>query len=238
VKTFLFKVKLVAILLSPLMFITCTGNNTAWQKAEEPVGAFFDYKIRGEEGDSNVTVYIQYKYGPNGDAYLLNDPANVQLDGEMIAAGNGKLAGSFYEIQKPAYSFAGKHIITYTDENKKEHKQEFEYKPFSLQTELPGVVDRGDLVIEFEDLDDKDAIHVSATDTSFTSSDIIEIDTVKNGKLVITADKLRNLVNGPVTLLLSKETEKVIKNSINEHGRITVSYGLKRQFELESPDAP
>ena len=231
-KIILFKVKLAGILLLPIFLVACNDNNNTWEKITEQDGFFFDYKIRGEEKDSNVTIYIQYKYGPNGDAFLLNDPAHVQLDGEIVSSDSAKLTGAYYEIQKPSYSFAGKHTIIYTDEKKKEHKEEFEYRPFNLKNELPDVVDRGDLVLEFEDVEDKDAIHVSATDTSFTSKDIIEIDTIKNGKLVITADKLKNLVNGPITILLSKETERVIKKDLYQQGRITVSYGLQREFEL------
>jgi len=117
------------------------------------------------------------------------------------------------------------------DFNKKVYSQEFEYKPFSMAADLDEV-QRGDLVFDLEGLEKEEYLHVSATDTSFTSRDIVEIDTLKNGKLVIPAHKLRYLVNGPITLLLSKETQKIIKNEI--HGRVTVSYGLKREFELTS----
>jgi hypothetical protein len=53
---------------------------------------------------------------------------------------------------------------------------------------------------------------------------------VKDGKLIIPAYKLKYLVDGPITLLLSKETQEIVKNEIR--GRITVSYGLKREFDL------
>jgi hypothetical protein len=100
-----------------------------------------------------------------------------------------------------------------------------------MATELDEV-ERSELVFDLEGLEKEEYLHVSATDTSFTSRDIVEIDTVKDGKLVIPARKLRYLVNGPITLLLSKETQKIIKNDIR--GRVTVSYGLKREFELKN----
>jgi hypothetical protein len=159
----------------------------------------------------------------------LKDPARVELDGEIIPVDSARLTGAYYEIQKPAESFVGKHTITFTDFNKKEYSEEFEYKPFSMETELDEV-SRGDLVFELEGLEKEDYLHVSATDTSFASRDIVEIDTVRNGKLIIPANKLRYLVDGPITLLLSKETQKIIRNEIR--GRITVNYGLKREFEL------
>lgn len=229
------KVKLVIILLLPVIFlIACTDNTPAWEKPEKQDGVYFDYKIRGEESDSNVTVYIQYKMGgPGGDAFLLTEPAHVQLDGETIYVDSARLTGAFYEIQKPAYSFVGKHTILFTDENKKEHKEEFEYDPFYLEKELPAVVNRGDLAFDFRGLKKEDHIRISATDTSFMSKDIIEIDTVKNNKLVIPADKLRNLVDGPIVLLVTKETEKMTKDGIR--GRVVVSYGFEREFELITP---
>ena len=211
----------------------CKNNTVANQKEIDPDRVFFDYTIRGDEDDSNVTLYLQFRTGgPNGYTLTLKDPAKVELDGELITVDSAKLTGAYYEIQKPAESFTGKHTITFTDFNKKVYSEEFEYKPFSMETELDGM-SRHDLVFNLEGLDKEDYLHVSATDTSFISRDIVEIDTVRDGKLVIPAHKLRYLVDGPITLLLSKETQRITKNEI--HGRITVSYGLKREFELGTP---
>lgn len=216
-----------------LLFVSaCTNNTVGTRRDIDPDTVFFEYIIRGDEDDSNVTLYLQFRIGgPNGYTLTLKDPAKVELDGEPIQVDSAKLTGAYYEIQKPADYFTGKHTITFTDFNKKVHSEEFEYKPFSMETDVDEV-ERGDLVFELEGLEKEDYLHVSATDTSFTSRDIVEIDTVKDGKLVIPAHKLRYLVNGPITLLLSKETQKIIRNEIR--GRITVSYGLKREFELES----
>jgi len=212
------------------LFVSACTNNTTGNRNIDPDAVFFDYIIRGDEDDSNVTLYLQFRIGgPNGYTLTLKDPAKVELDGELIPVDSAKLTGAYYEIQKPAESFVGKHTITFTDFNKKVFKEEFEYKPFSLETDLDDV-NRGDLVFELEGLEKEDHLHVSATDTSFTSRDIVEIDTVKDGKLIIPAHKLRNLVDGPITLLLSKETQKIIRHELR--GRITVSYGLKREFTL------
>jgi hypothetical protein len=216
-----------------LLFVSsCTNNPIGNKKEIDPDAVFFDYIVRGDEDDSNVTLYLQFRIGgPNGYALTLKDPAKVELDGEIISVDSARLTGAYYEIQKPADSFVGKHTITFTDFNKKVYKEEFEYQPFSMETELENV-SRGDLVFHLEGLEKEDYLHVSATDTSFTSRDIIEIDTVRNGELIIPAGKLKYLVDGPITLLLSKETQKITREKIR--GRITISYGLKREFELES----
>jgi len=216
-----------------LLFVSACRNIEIRNKKDvDPDAVFFEYIIRGDEDDSNVTLYLQFRIGgPNGFTLTLKDPAKVELDGELIEVDSAKLTGAYYEIQKPAESFAGKHTITFTDFNKKVHSEEFEYKPFSMESELDEV-GRGDLVFDLEGLEKEDYLHVSATDTSFTSRDIVEIDTARDGKLVIPARKLKYLVDGPITLLLSKETQKIIRNEIR--GRITVSYGLKRELELGS----
>jgi hypothetical protein len=229
-------VKSFTSLVLSLVFlsIACTNNDTNGKKNVNPDEIYFDYKIRGDEKDSTVTVYIRYRMGgPNGTTLALNEPAKVQLDGEIISVDSAKLAGAFYDIQKPSKSFPGKHTILFTHFDNKEYKEEFEYKPFKLKTKIPAVIDRGDLVFDFEGLEAGDYIRVTAVDTSFMSRDIHEIDTPKNGQLLIPADKLKNLVSGPITLLLSKETERSVKNGTKVGGRIAISYGMQREFELK-----
>jgi hypothetical protein len=226
-----------------LLFSAACKNVVRDRKQVDPDSIFLDYKIRGEEKDSTVTVYIQYKMGgPNGPTLVLDDPARVQLDDEIIPTNSAKLSGAYYEIQEPSDLFAGTHTISFTDFNKKEYKEEFVYKPFKLRTPIPSIIKRGDLAFDFEGLGPEDYIRVIATDTSFISRDINEIDTVMNNRLIISAGRLKNLVNGPIILLLSKETEKPVKNSTRAGGRIVVSYGLQREFELRDsrppPDVP
>jgi hypothetical protein len=219
---------------SLLFYTACISDDTPARKNVNPDELYFDYKIRGEEKDSNITVYIRYRMGgPNGTTLALSEPAKVQLDGEIITVDSAKLAGAFYDIQKPSKSFPGKHIILFTDFNNKEYNEEFEYKPFKLKTKIPAVINRGDLAFDFEGLEAGDYIRVAAIDTSFMSRDIHEIDTPKNGQLLIPADKLKNLISGPIILLLSKETERPVRNGTKVGGRIAISYGMQREFELK-----
>lgn len=226
---------LITPVLFLLLFSSCTNNGTGIRSDVNPDAVFFDYKIRGEEKDSDVTVYIQYRVGgPNGTTLVLNDPAKVELDGEIIPVDSAKLTGAYYEIRKPSQLFTGKHTIIFTDLDQKEYKEEFEYKPLRLKTKIPAIVYRGNLAFDFEGLQPEDYIRVSATDTSFSSRDIIEIDTAIDGRIVILEDKLKNLVDGPITLLLSKETERSVRNGTREGGRIVVSDGSQKEFELKS----
>jgi hypothetical protein len=224
------------IVLSSISLVACINNETPRKKSATSSEIYFDYKIRGQENDSNVSVYLLYRIGgPNGKAIPLSSSANVQLDGETIAVDSARLAGAFYDAEKAAKSFEGKHTITFTDFDSKEHSVEFIYKPFRLKTKIPSVLNRGDLVFDFSGLANEDHIRVILADTSFRSRDIHEVDTIENNRLVIPADKLRYLANGPITLILSKEIERSINNGTGQRGRLFISYGMQREFELKAP---
>jgi hypothetical protein len=217
-------------------FYSCTDNEVSNIKDVNPDAIFFEYKIRGEENDSNITVYLQYKRsGPNGTALILTEPAKAELDGEIISRDSAKLTGAFYEIRKPLDGFAGKHTILFTDIDDKQYSEEFVFQPFELKTKIPATLNRGPLAFDFEGLEDDDHLRVTLTDTSFMSKDINEIDTLKNGRLIIPENKLENLVDGPITLQLYKEIEKPVENGTRAGGRIVVSYGMRRVFELKGP---
>ena len=98
---------------------------------------------------------------------------------------------------------------------------------------MPEVLNRDDLVFELSGLEPVDYIRISLTDTSFASKDINDVDTVKNGRLVISANRLSSLTNGPINLQFYKEMEKAVKNGTAEGGKLSITYGLKREFELK-----
>jgi hypothetical protein len=222
-----------------LSFISCRNLEAPDKKHEKPNGIFFDYKIRSQENDSTVSVYLLYRLGgPNGNTLKLTDPAKVAFDGETLPVDSAKLAGAFYDVEKPAASFAGRHTIDFTDFDSKEHTLEFNYKPFKLKTKIPATINRGDIVFDFSGLSNGDYVRVILADTSFQSRDIHEIDTIENNRLVIPAEKLAHLTNGPITLILAKEIERPINNGAGERGRLFISYGMQREFELKPPKSP
>jgi len=224
---------------SLFIFYSCSDNEPSDIKDVRPDAIFFDYKIRGEEHDGRITIYLQFKRsGHNGVPLILTEPAKVELDGEVLSRDSAKLTGAFYEIQKPVENFAGKHTIVFTDIDGKQYSEEFVYQPFGLKTKIPATIGRGQLVFDLDGLEPVDYLRVSLIDTAFLSRDINEIDTVKDGRLIIPSEKLNNLVDGPITLLLYRETERPIRNGTRAGGRIVVSYGLRRAFELKPPKSP
>jgi len=225
----------LTLTLASIFFLSsCTSDEIGSSKDVNPDAVFFDYRIWAEESREEVTVNLQYRMGgKNGTTLVLDEPSKVLFDGEQLKVDSAKVTGAYYEIQRPFSSFAGKHTISFTDRNKKEYHEEFEFIPFTLEPDVPEAMNRGDLVFTFKGLDSTDLLSVVLTDTSFTSADINDIDTVKNGKLVISVNRLSALVNGPINLQFFKEVAKPVNSGTKEGGKLFISYGLKREFELK-----
>lgn len=220
--------------VSTFFLFSCTSDEIGSSKDVNPDAVFFDYEVWAEEGKEDVTINVQYRMGgKNGTTLVLEEPSKVLLDGEQLNVDSAKVTGAYYEIQRPVASFSGKHSITFIDLNRKEYTEEFEFTPFSLDPDVPATLNRGDLVFNFKGLDSIAYVNVILTDTSFHSADINDIDTVKNGRLVISGNRLSALINGPINLQFHKEVEKPMKNGTKEGGKLYMHYGLKREFELK-----
>ncbi len=226
---------LVLLFILPLFFAAACGNDEKRNTKDiDPESIYFDYKIWGEESYDNITVKLQFRIrNINGESILLEDPAKVDLDGEVLKADSTKMTGVYYEVQKPAASFTGKHTIIFTASNNKKYRESFNFKPVTLGKPVPETLQRSDLIFEFNGLSPDDLVRVLMTDTSFLSEEINRIDSVKNGHLIITKEELMALSNGPVHMQIIKEYEREIKNGTSRSGRLSISYGLRREFILE-----
>jgi|CXWL01.1.fsa_nt_gi hypothetical protein len=223
----------VVFFILGIVFIACNNKKDKPYKTN-PEAIWFDYKIIGEESDDNLTVMLQYRAGgEEGDAIAVGEPGKVMLDGEAVPADSTKMTGTFYELHKPVAAFAGKHSIVFTNADKKEYREEFDFQPVVLATLLADTVLRRDLVFEFEGLEPEEYLRVLLTDTSFANDGINRVDTVLNSRLVITKTDLEYLANGPVQLEFIREYERPVKNGTKEGGRLLITYSLKREFILK-----
>jgi hypothetical protein len=223
------------LLILPVIFLSsCNSNEIGSSEDVNPEAIYFDYKIWGDEGNDNLTVRLQYRFGgKNGTTLTIENPAKVQLDDELIPVDSTKMTGAFYEIHKPINKFNGEHTIAFTDMNGKQYREKFRFQPLKLKTALPETLKRGKMLLEIDGLDCECFVRVILTDTSFTSEGINRMAMVKNGQIIITEEDLKNLVNGPIQLELIKEEERRLKNGTREGGGFSISYGLKREFILE-----
>lgn len=216
-----------------LMGAACTNHEETIIRHVDLDEVWLDYQVWGEEDKENVTVMLQFRTDySDKDTRMLDEPAGVTFDGEELKADSSKMTGYYYELEKTLQSFDGDHVIIFRDFEGKEHEEKFNFQPFRLKEEIPRRVSRTGLTIQLEGLEKESYIRVIALDTAFRSNGINDIDTVKNGELVLSGRRLKNLRNGPVHIEIFQEQEWPLKNSWKGGGRLSVSYGLKRDFEL------
>lgn len=226
---------LLIILAGSVFFISCKDDKTAngVDGNIDTDALYLDFKVWSEEGRENAVVKLQFRMGgPNGVAIVMKEPGEVLLDGEEIGPDSTRFDGAYYETVRPLMQFAGTHTIKFAGPDKKGYEAEFEFITFELDPGVPSQMDRDDLVFTFKGLNEKDVLRVWLSDTLFTSDDINDIDTVRNGRLVISRERLNNIANGPINLQFHREVELPLQNITNNGGRIYMTYALKREFYL------
>ena len=226
--------RIPACLLVSLMVILwgCADEKNE-PKGGKPSVIFADYRFTGDDGKEMVTGLLQFFEGSRkGEPMRLTPPAGIQVDGVALVADSALRTGAYYEVQQPLQQFRGKHTLILTDEHGQTHREAFEFEPLLLQTELGPTVKRGALELEVSGVQKGDKVRVLLTDIDFDTDDINRLQTVTDGKLVISAEELQTVAAGPVTLMLYKEVEKTLEKGTLSGGRLSITYGLSREFNL------
>ena len=223
----------VVLLYMINVFVSCmyeTGNS----KSVNPESIYFDYKVWGDEESNEVIVKLQYRYSDaEGITIMPEHTGKVEFDGVVLEADSSRMNGFYYEAMFPLENFSGKHNIVFTDLNNKQYKEEFDFPIISLKTELPRVISRKELVFDIAGLDSGEMVRLLLTDTSFYSRGIDKTDTIRNSRITITQMDLKNLKNSPVYMEIYKDEERPLKETTKAGGRLSLSFGLKRVFELK-----
>lgn len=217
-----------------LLFAGCNEEGAA--PAKNGISArdlYLEYQVWGDEARGQVNVLVQVRRRNNkGQTLRINPPGFVKLDDEVLQPDSSRMTGIFYETQKPLEAFGGRHTLTVANAGDEPVSESFEYTPFILATPLEGRVGRGQLVLKLKGLKAEDKLRVTLVDTVFRTQDINELVPVVGGRLQLTAEQLRSVKSGPVTLLLFKEEDHRIENPALRGGKMAVTFGLMREFEL------
>jgi hypothetical protein len=217
------------LVLALCLFIiaACNGGDKKGAVALPVSDLYLDYKVSAEESAEYAVALFYFRDGgANAKSIELEKGSQVSFDGEPLKADSAKLAGIYYEAQRPLAGFAGPHQIIYKDKQGHTIEQSFQYIPLILES-IPAVLSRKDLVLKLGKSAGKGKIQVLVTDTSFRTTDINEEYTAENGQILIPGEALKKVANGPITLELVKEETKYLPN-----GKLTLSYTLRRELEL------
>lgn len=214
--------------------IACKSKDKAVNINDDPQSIFLDYQVTGSEEEDSVTILLHFRNGDlEGDAFRLDKPSEVSLDGEILFFDSSKMTGYYYEIRRSLGAFTGKHNIVFTDIQGNTYREEFSFQPFSL-INSPAELNFGDsLGLQFAGLEKEDYLLILMTDTSFPGRGINRVDTIKNGKLVIPPDELKQLTPGPVQIMFTREFERPLENGTKSGGRLAITYRISREFILQ-----
>ncbi len=213
--------------------VAVASCNNEDKVAATPDFIYKDYQVSANEESEAVTVRLQFrKSSKNGPTFVWQAPAKVIVDATELQADSLGKIGSFYELQQPVAEFIGEHTIQLQDEKGVQHRQPFSFLPFTV-SQIPETVNREDFILQINGLKNGTPLHLILTDTSFTSNDINEIDTVRQGKLIVPKEKWSALTSGPINLQLVLNKRETIRENGRRTGQLTVSYSLQREFLLK-----
>ncbi len=225
------KTRAVVFFAIIFLWIGCT-NRDQINKQKQEDALYLDYTVTAEESDENVTCVFQFKEG-DADGKAVNiTPAKVELDGQPIESDSAKFSGFYYEVQKPVDSFAGKHTIVYSTGDK-DYKNEFEFFPFTLEEDLSAQIQRKPFSIQLRNFpSNQKSVRLLLLDTAFESTGFNDLVPVIAGKINIAEAVLKTVKNGPINLELYLEQEIPLKQVTQAGGKLSITYGLRREFEL------
>jgi len=222
----------ILVLLIAAIVAGCTSR----EKSNKEINyddLYFDYTISAEEGNENVTCVFQFKKGGDEGKAINIEPSKIELDGEHIETDSAKLSGFFYEVQQPLKSFVGKHAIVFRTADNRQYKNDFEFYDFSFSQKLPDKMKRKPFTIQLNNFPpNENAVRLLLLDTAFESSGFNDMVPVENGRINIDKNILSNIRKGPVVLELYLEQEKPLTQRTQTGGKISITYGLKKEFEL------
>jgi hypothetical protein len=232
-KPFIFLPGLLGIFII-ISFIACKSKDRAVNQNDDPQSIFFDYQVTGSEEEDSVTILFHFRNDDiEGEAFRLDKPSEVKLDGETLVPDSSKMTGYYYEIRKSLGAFTGKHKIVFNDINGNTYQEDFSFQPFYLVNPPDEINFSDNLTLQFDGLQKEDYLLVLMTDTSFPGKGINRVDTIRNGKLVIYPEELKQLTPGPVQIIFTRELERPLKNTTKSGGRLAITYRLGREFILK-----
>ena len=207
---------------------SCNSNEIGNSKDVNPETIYIYYAVSYDDGDDSVSCYLQYRFaGENGTTLVLNSPAAVKIDDIEIPVDSNNVSGAFYLKNFYAKTFTGKHSIDYIDINGKHHQEQFSFDPVVLTTVIPPAIKRTDIVLDFSGHLSDDVATVTIEDSSVQTVDVHYAATLAKGRIVVPAEELQPLTNGPLKIYISKTVTPAFQHPTQEAGMFAVMYGIK-----------
>lgn len=221
------------ITLLGITLFSCNSNEIGKAEDVSPDAIYFDYQISGEDGNPEATVFLQYKFGgENGTTLTIDTPGKVEVDGIELKPDSTRFVGAFYETQQPLEKMTGQHSIRFTNPGGKSYDEEFNFIPFSLDSEIKNINRDDSLIIYLKGVKDDEKINVNLSDTVFGSNGVEKDFPVYDGKILISKDELKELSKGPISFRMERVNSRPIKKGTLQGGRLTTKFTLSRELMI------
>ena len=226
----MFKSKPVLVLIIAVAaFTACTSNEIGDSKDVAQDKIYQSYSVSYTEGSSNVEIYCQFRFaGQHGTTLVLNNPSQVQFDGEKIKADSSAGGGAYYQTYPPISNFYGKHTITYITTDNKKLDNSFSFDNFKWASVPNNASKKKDLNLNFEGTtlqgDDYIEVTTSNTDSSFS---VTHAASDKNNFITIPASELKRQKVKELSLDATLYKNIPLQQSTAEGGRLNIRYALK-----------
>jgi hypothetical protein len=225
----MFKSKLLIVLIvSVFAFAACTSNEIGESKDVAQDKIYQRYSISYTEGNTNAEVFCQFRFaGVNGTTLVLNNPSQLQFDGEKLPVDSSSGSGAYYKTEKPVANFYGKHTLVFTNTDAKKLENSFSFDHFKLVNLPASVSKQQPFSLNFEaaalQADDYIEVGTNNTDSSFSIS-----HTAKQGTaIIIPAEELKRQKGKELTLEATLYRKVALQQSTGEGGEIEIRYSLK-----------
>lgn len=223
-------IKPALVLMAPFLALAaCTSNEIGDSKDVAQDKIYQSYSISYSEGNTNAEVYCQFRFaGKNGTTLVLNNPSQVQFDGETINVDSSAGGGAYYQVNKPAAGFFGKHTITYITTDNKKLANSFSFDNFKLINVPVTASKRQALKLNFETpaLHGDDHIEISTTNTD-SSFSVTHHAADEGNAIIITANDLKRQKVKELSVEATLYRDIPLQQSTLEGGKLSTRYTLK-----------
>ncbi|MEI9955072.1 MAG: hypothetical protein WDM90_01860 [Ferruginibacter sp.] len=208
-----------------LIFSACSSNEIGDSKDVSQDKIYQSYDVSYSEGSANAEVYCQFRFaGKNGTTLVLNKPSKIEVDGEEVKVDSSKYGGAYYQVDKPAGNFFGKHSLAFTSINDKKLTNTFSFDKFKL-VNVPASVSKKqsfDLNFETTPLGADDYIEVGTTsaDSSFS---VTHNGSEKGNAITIPQKELQRQKVKEITLEATLYRKIALQENTTEGGKISIN---------------
>jgi len=178
----------------------------------------------------NVSGLFQFSNGKNKRGVYLGKGSLLQFDGQSLQGDSISIAEVYYETSIPYDHFSADHILTLKTETGKSFKEEIDFKPVLLATEIAEEIDRSDLAFSIKGVYEYDKVQLALVDTAFNTNDVHIDNTLQGETLLVAKNRLKNISNGPLIIYLMIEKRMPLHSGLNDE--IIVRYTFRRETEL------